>query len=199
MPVMHDHRVENEQRIKQKLPMLYCPFGCTGRDVNPNSNGSAECCHLVGHTIDEKERVFEPLGDAPWNPEFFSTSRLKRQKVLTTDIVINPLVKQLLRTGIHWAKKWVSARVYRACTESQAADWRKRHAHPTDYELEASLAEDDKDLLIDKLERELAALKGQPLEEGPDESPAQNAVAFGPPEPGELDDAQLELLTAPGR
>ena len=61
MPVMHDHRVENEQRVKQKLPMLYCPFGCTGRDVSPNPNGNAECCHLVGHTIDEKERVFEPL------------------------------------------------------------------------------------------------------------------------------------------
>jgi hypothetical protein len=199
MAVMHDHRVENEQRIQQKMPLLYCPFGCTGRDVSPNQNGNAECCHLVGHTIDDKQRVFERLTEAPWNGEFFSTTRVQRQKVLSTDIVVNPMVKQLLRTGVHWAKKWVSARVYRACTEAQAAEWRKRHAHPTDYALESELAEEDKDTLIDKLERELAALNGQPLEEGPEESPAVNAVAFGPPEPGELDDATLEELTAPSR
>ena len=83
----HDHRVENEQRLKQKLPMLYCPFGCDGTQVSPNPNGNAECCHLVGHTVDEHERVFEPLMTAPWNPEFFSTTRHGRQKVKLGDIV----------------------------------------------------------------------------------------------------------------
>lgn len=196
---MHDHRIENEQRIKQKMPMLYCPFGCASREVNPNSNGNAECCHLVGHTIDTKERVFEPTGDCPWNKEFLQTSKNKRQKVLSTDIVINPLVKQVLRTGVHWAKKWASARVYRACTEAEAAEWRRTHAHPTDYELESELAEEDKDLLIEKMERELAALRGQPLEQGAEVADAADAPAWGPPEPGvdDLDDAQMELLTAP--
>jgi len=193
---MHDHRVENLERAKQKLPPLYCPFGCTGRDVNPNSNGNAECCHLVGHTIDVKERIFEPLRTAPWNAEFFQTTRMARQKVLATDILVNPLIKQVLRTGVHYAKKWVSARVYRACTEAEAAEWRKRHAHPTDYALEAELAEEDKDALIAKYERELAVLKGQPVEDGPDEAETANAVPFGPPEPGELDDAALDEILA---
>lgn len=197
MPVMHDHRIENEQRLKQRMPLLYCPFGCTGKDSSQQPNGNAECCHLVGHTIDEKERVFEGIRSTPWNKEFFQTSRLAKQKVLGTDIVINPLVKQVLRTGVHWAKKWASARVYRACTAEEALEWRKLHAHPTDYALDAELAEEDKDDMIAKLERELAALKGQPLEEA-DVAETPEAPAWGPPEPGELDDEQLELLTAPG-
>ncbi len=197
MAVMHDHRIENEQRAKQKMPKLYCPFGCGGRDVNPNSNGNAECCHLIGHTIDVKERVFERTNDAPWNNEFLQTSGRRREKRLETDVVINPLVKQHLKTGVHWAKLWASARVYRECTEAEAAAWRAKHAHPTDYELEANLAEEDKDVEIARLRRELAALESQPLEQGPEESAAVDPPPFGPPEPGELDDETLELLTAP--
>ena len=199
-PVHHyDHRRENEQRRKQKLPELHCPFGCNGAQVNPNPNGNAECCHLVGHTIDERERVFEPLGTAPWNPEFFATTRRGRQKVSATDIVVNPQVKQLLRTGIHWAKKWASARVYRACSADQAEDWRRRFAKPTDFEIDEALAEEDKDLEIRLLKEKLASLErdktGEVVE--PEGVETANVVPFGPPEPGDLDDAELEELTAP--
>lgn len=200
MPLMHDHRIENLERAKQRLPLLYCPFGCTGRDVNPNPNGNAECCHLAGHTIDKEERVFEPLKTAPWNQEFFSTTRMGREKVQPGDIVVNPIVKQMLKgTGLHYAKKWVSARVYRACTSEVAQEWRRRHAHPTDYALEAALAEEDKDAKIKQLELELAALKGAPVTADPEEAEVANVAPWGPPQPGELDDAELEILTAPSK
>lgn len=190
----HDHRIENEQRLKQKMPLLYCPFGCDGTQVAPSPNGNAECCHLIGHTIDERERVFEPIGMAPWNNEFFQTSRHNRQKVSAGDIVVNPQVKQMLRTGAHWAKRWASARVYRMCSLEQAEEWRRRHARPTDFDLNASLAEEDKDLRIKQLELELSALKGNPIEAAQDSGEPMNAVPFGPPEPGELDDAALEEI-----
>jgi hypothetical protein len=115
------------------------------------------------------------------------------------DVVVNPVVKQNLRTGPHFAKAWNSARVYRACTKEEAEAWRRRYAHPTDYALDQALAEEDKDIKIKQLELELAALKGASLGVVPDEVEAVNAVPFGPPQPGELDDEELEALTAPSK
>jgi hypothetical protein len=194
---MHDHTKENEVRAQQKLPPLYCPFGCTGPECDPNPTGGAYCCHLVGFTVDESERIFEPLGNAIWNQEFFAVGR-KRQKVAKGDVVINPLVMQKLPSGIHYSKKWVSARVYRPCTQEQAEAWRKRYAKPQDYEIMQEIAEEDKDRKIKELETELAALKGAPVEQ-PVEAVPDEAPVWGPPQPGNLDpsDEELDKLTAP--
>ena len=78
-----------------------------------------------------------------------------------------------------------------------ASPSRNRHAKPSDYELMNELAEEDKDLRIKNLELELASLKGNPVEEPKTVPDSANAVPWGPPEPGELDDAELEALTAP--
>ena len=221
-----DHSKENVERRKQGLPELYCPFGCNGTQVSSGQSGAAYCCHLVGFTLDEGNRIFETLTTTPWgNGEFFSTTSRGKQRVQPTDIVINPLVKQVLTTGVHWAKKWLTARVYRACTPTEAEAWRKRWCKDVDAELMAELAEDDRETRIRALKAELADLEGgepvnQPIEAQDDDLTVEVPL-WGPPQAGEpgvtdelrssdpraeqtpmsaggeISDDELEALTAP--
>lgn len=156
-----DRTEENKLRNQQKLPLIYCPFDCKPADVSPGA--TAYCCHLVGFTRDEKDRIFEPLERTPWsNGEHWMVNGRKPQKVQAGDVLVNPIIAQMTSHGVNYAKMWVSARVYRPCTVEYAEDWRTKYARPADFAIMQQFGEEDKDVKIAELEAELNRLKAQP-------------------------------------
>lgn len=129
--------------MRQKEPKAlsqkenHCPFGCQDHQL-----GELEyCCHLVGFT--NRGKVVEKLSmtdRGKWMVGGFVTDangvvRRNTEPVLSTDKLVNPTDIVQDRGGVqHRRKKWVSDRVYRKCTDAEAAKWRQLYATPVDPE-----------------------------------------------------------------
>lgn len=87
----------------------HCPYGC-GLD---QLDDMGYCRHLAGFTNDRKtfepvEKLIDRFGR---NTGRYMVNGKKRQKVLDSDMLVNPIKTD--STGRRWLS-WVSARVYRA-------------------------------------------------------------------------------------